>query len=64
MLHRLFLTEEQAQIICRALRCYRDVVLQPEFNKFMDEHDTFKAEKVNDMIFLADAVLEVLTDAD
>ncbi len=64
MLHRLFLTEEQAQIICRALRCYRDAVLQPEFEKFMNEHDSFKAEKVNDMIDLSDAVLEVLTYAD
>lgn len=62
MLHRLFLTEDQAQIICRALRCYKEAVLQPEFNKFMDTHDPFKAEKVNDMIDLADAVLDVLTE--
>lgn len=62
MLHRLFLTEDQAQIICRALRCYKEEVLQPEFNKFMDTHDPFKAEKVNDMIDLSDAVLEVLTE--
>lgn len=62
MFHRLFLTDDQAQIICRALRCYKDAVLQPEFNKFMDTHDTFMAEKVNDMIYLADAVLEVLTE--
>ena len=62
MLHRLYLTEEEAQIICRALRCYKNTVLQPEFDKFMNEHDSFKAEKVNDMIFLADAVLEVLTE--
>ena len=62
MLHRLFLTEDQAQIICRALRCYREAVLQPEFDKFMNEHDSFKAEKVNDMIDLADAVLDVLTE--
>lgn len=64
MLHRLFLTDEQAQIICRALRCYRDAVLQPEFDKFVNEHDHFKAEKINDMMDLSDAVLEVLTDAD
>ena len=62
MLHRLFLTDDQAQIICRALRCYREAVLQPEFDKFMNEHETFKAEKVNDMIDLADAVLDVLTE--
>ena len=62
MLHRLFLTEDQAQIISRALRCYREAVLQPEFDKFMNEHDSFKAEKVNDMIDLADAVLDVLTE--
>lgn len=62
MLHRLFLTEDQANIICRALRCYRDAVLQPEFDKFMDEHDTFKAEKVNEMIDLSDAVLDVLKE--
>ena len=62
MLHRLFLTEDQAQIICRALRCYTEAVLQPEFNKFMNEHETLKAEKVNDMIDLADAVLDVLTE--
>ena len=62
MLHRLFLTEDQAQIICRALRCYKDAVLQPEFDKFMNEHDSFKAEKINDMIDLSDAVLDVLTE--
>lgn len=62
MLHRLFLTDDQAQIICRALRCYKDTVLQPEFNKFMNEHDSFKAEKINDMIDLSDAVLDVLTE--
>ena len=62
MLHRLFLTDDQAQIICLALRCYKDAVLQPEFNKFMNEHDSFKAEKINDMIDLADAVLDVLTE--
>ena len=62
MLHRLFITDDQAQIICRALRCYRDAVLQPEFEKFMNEHDSFKAEKVNDMIYLADAVIEILTE--
>ena len=62
MLHRLFLTDDQAQIICRALRCYKEAVLQPEFDKFMNAHDTSKAEKVNGMIDLADAVLEVLTE--
>ena len=62
MLHRLWITDEQAQIICRAIRCYKEAVLQPEFDKFMDTHDTFKAEKVNGMIDLADAVLEVLTE--
>lgn len=64
MLHRLFLTDDQAKIICRALRCYRDAVLQPEFERHMNEHNSFKAEKINDMIDLSDAVLEVLTDAD
>ena len=62
MLHRLFLTDDQAQIICRALRCYREAVLQPKFNELMNIHDTFKAEKINDMIDLSDAVLEVLTE--
>lgn len=62
MLHRLFLTDYQAQIICRAIRCYKEAVLQPKFEKFISEHETFKAEKVNDMIDLADAVLEVLTE--
>lgn len=62
MLHRLFLTEDQAQIICRAIRCYKEAVLQPEFDKFMNSHETLKAEKVNDMIDLADAVLDVLTE--
>lgn len=67
MLHRLFLTNDQAMIICRALRCYKDAVLQPEFENFVksnEELDHYKAEKVNDMIDLADAVLDVLTDAD
>ena len=65
MLHRLFLTDDQAQIICRALRCYTDVILQPKFNDLMksdDEIDHLKAEKVNDMIDLAGAVLDVLTE--
>lgn len=62
MLHRLFLTDDQAMIICRAIRCYKEAVLQPEFDKFMDEHDTFQAEKINGMIDLADAVLDVLTE--
>ena len=67
MLHRLFLTHDQAQIIIRALRCYKSAVLQPEFEKYVKSHeekDYYKAESINDMIDLADAVLEVLTDAD
>lgn len=64
MLHRLFLTEDQAKIICRALRCYKSAVLQPEFEKSINEHDISKAERINDMIDLSVAVLEVLTDAD
>lgn len=62
MLHRLFLTEDQAKIIVRALRCYEEAVLQPEFEKFMNEHNTDKAEQVNGMMYLADAVIESLTE--
>lgn len=62
MLHRLWITDDQAQIICRALRCYKEAVLQPEFNKFINEHETFKASNVCGMIDLADAVLDVLTE--
>lgn len=62
MLHRLFLTEDQAKIIVRALRCYEEAVLQPEFEKFMNEHNQDMAEQVNGMIYLADAVIESLTE--
>lgn len=62
MLHRLFITDDQAKIICRALRCYNEVVLQPEFEKFINAHDIPKAEQINDMINLSDAVIEVLTE--
>lgn len=61
MLHRLWLTDDQADLVAKALRFYsRD--LQRGFNEAMMLKDSEAAEDFNDVINKIDDLIDIITE--
>ena len=61
MLHRLWLTDDQAALVGAALKFYRNY-LQDKFNNSMRIKDTEGAENINDVMNRIDDILDNLTE--
>lgn len=61
MLHRLWLTDDQAALVLAALRSYK-YDLQIKFNNALDSMDSEAGENINNCIELLDGITDVLTE--
>ena len=61
MLHRLWLTDDQAALVGAALRFYSNY-LQDKFNNSMRIKDTEGADNINDVMNRIDDILDILTE--
>lgn len=61
MLHRLWLTDYQADLVAAALRCYgRD--LQSTFDDAIRRKDDEAAENINNVINMLDDIIDLITE--
>lgn len=61
MLHRLWITDDQAALVAAALRCYsRD--LQSRFDGAIRSKDDEAAENINDIMNRLDDILDIITE--
>lgn len=61
MLHRLWLTDDQAVLVSAALKFYRND-LQTKFNMAMGIKDSEAAENINNVMNRLDDILDILTE--
>lgn len=61
MLHRLWLTDDQAALVGAALKYYRND-LQYKFDNAMSSKDSEAAENINNSMNILDDVLDILTE--
>ena len=61
MLHRLWLTDDQAALVGAALKFYRND-LQTKFNVSISIKDSEAAENINNVMNRIDDILDILTE--
>ena len=61
MLHRLWLTDDQAALVGAALKYYSND-LQYKFDTAMSSKDSEAAENINNIMNMLDDVLDILTE--
>ena len=61
MLHRLWLTDDQAALVGAALKFYRND-LQTKFNMSMGIKDSEAAENINNIMNMIDDILDIISE--
>ena len=61
MLHRLWLTDDQAALVGAALKFYRND-LQTKFNIAMGIKESEAAENINNVMNMIDDILDILSE--